>query len=71
MKRNKRYINIVGAILGAGIGYAYWYYLGCENGCTIKSVWWRMTAYGIVLGYLTTSIIVDLILPKSKESQNT
>ena len=68
MKRNKLDINIIGAIFGGAIGYTYWHYWGCENGCSIKSVWWRMTVYGLVLGYLLTSMISDLVFSETNPS---
>ena len=68
MKRNKLYLNIAGAVVGAVLGYIYWYYWGCENGCTIKSVWWRMTGYGLLMGYLFMSMFGDYFLGKTKKA---
>ena len=38
-------------LLGAGIGYAYWYFIGCLNGhCPITSNWHTSTIYGAIVG---------------------
>lgn len=52
-------IKIIGATIGAVLGYFYWYFVGCEDGCTIQSVWWRMSSWGLLMGFLLTSIILD------------
>lgn len=39
-------------LLGALVGYGYWYFWGCENGCPIKSVWYKMMAYGGFMGWV-------------------
>jgi hypothetical protein len=56
--------NLLGALLGFALGYAYWYFIGCEDGCTIRSVWWRMSLWGTVMGYLTTSIVIGFFNKK-------
>jgi hypothetical protein len=43
---------LIGLVLGAIAGYAYWHYVGCLSGtCPISSVWYISTAYGALLGY--------------------
>lgn len=37
-------------ILGAGLGYAYFHFFGCETNCTLKSDWRITTLYGSVIG---------------------
>ena len=60
MAINKIFIyKTLGALLGALMGYLYWYYVGCENGCTIQSVWWRMSSWGMIMGFLLVSIVID------------
>ncbi len=57
--KNQKLI-LIGAILGAIIGFFYWKEVGCLTGsCAIKSVWYNMTAYGLVLGGLFGSIIQE------------
>jgi hypothetical protein len=49
--------KIVGVVIGAIAGFAYWYYIGCNSGtCPIQSNWHTSTLYGGLIGY---------ILPKS------
>jgi len=59
---NALIIKSVGAIIGGSIGFAYWYFIGCQDGCTIQSVWWRMSLWGAVMGYLSFSIFIDYII---------
>ena len=47
--------KILGVAVGAGLGYAYYHFIGCSTGsCPITSNWWSSTAYGAVLGLLVT-----------------
>lgn len=49
-KHNK---TIVGGIIGAAIGYAYYYFIGCSNGtCAITSNPINSTLYGALMGGL-------------------
>lgn len=52
-------LKLFGATFGAILGYLYWHFVGCENGCTIQSVWWKMSAWGSVMGFLLLSIVGD------------
>lgn len=54
-------------VAGGLAGYAWWYWYGCVEGCSITSVWWRSSAYGAVLGYLTG----DLFIPQMKKGPAT
>ena len=68
----KRYLReIAGAAAGAIGGYIYWKYVGCLSGtCAIKSNWYLMVPWGAVLGFLTGSVIGDLIRKKGKRKQH-
>ncbi|MBL0176424.1 MAG: hypothetical protein IPP94_14365 [Ignavibacteria bacterium] len=35
---------------GAAIGYVYWHFLGCRNGCMITGAWHTSTLYGALVG---------------------
>ncbi len=49
---------IIGATVGAIVGFFYWKEVGCLTGsCAIQSVWYNMSAYGLLLGGLFGSII--------------
>jgi len=51
LKENKLYI--IGAIVGAIAGYAYWFYVGCASGtCGITSKPVNSTLYGALMGSL-------------------
>lgn len=39
-------------ILGAIVGYLYWYFYGCINGCTITGSPLNSTLYFAFLGFL-------------------
>jgi len=40
-------------LAGAVGGFLYWKFVGCTTGtCPIKSVWYLMTLWGTVMGYL-------------------
>lgn len=39
------------------MGFAYWYFIGCESGgCAITSVWWRTALYGALMGFLLSDV---------------
>ena len=55
LKRN--WLYIVGALLCAVGGFAYWYFVGCQSGtCPITSSPYISTIYGAVLGALLLSM---------------
>lgn len=66
--------EITGAALGALGGFIYWKYVGCVSGtCTIKSNWYLMIPWGMVLGFLLGSVAGDIIrkrksAPEKKDS---
>lgn len=49
---NKRYIKMLSGLgVGAIIGFAYYYYIGCASGtCAITSNPYVSTAYGAMMG---------------------
>lgn len=51
----KKYLKLASyALIGAGLGYAYYYYIGCANGgaCPLTSRWYITTIYGFISGIL-------------------
>lgn len=47
---------LLGVLLGAAAGYAYYRFVGCSSGaCPITSNPWISTAYGAGLGLLFTA----------------
>lgn len=59
----KKYLpEIAGTVLGALGGFIYWKYVGCVSGtCTIKSNWYLMIPWGMLMGFLVGSVAGDLI----------
>ncbi|MBW0177009.1 DUF6132 family protein [Sediminibacterium sp.] len=54
---NNNYLLIIGAALGALVGYLYWKYIGCISGtCAITSKPLNSTLYFSVLGALLFSL---------------
>lgn len=53
----KHQLGIIGVFVGGILGYAYYYFIGCDSGtCAITSKPINSTVYGMVLGYLVFSI---------------
>ena len=67
----KKYLpEIAGAMLGAAGGFIYWKYVGCLSGtCAIKSNWYMMVPWGMVLGYLVGSMAGDWLRKKNPEDK--
>jgi len=58
----KHLFIIIFTLIGALGGFLYWRFIGCESGtCPIKSRWYLSTLWGLAFGYLSGSIIKDLI----------
>jgi hypothetical protein len=59
---SKHLFIIIFSAIGAIGGFLYWKFVGCASGtCPIKSVWYLSTLWGLAFGFLTGSIIKDLI----------
>jgi hypothetical protein len=55
LKKNR--LTIVGTIVGAVGGYAYYFFVGCANGsCAVTSSPINSTLYGILMGGLLFSM---------------
>lgn len=52
-------MEIIGTLVGAALGYAYYYFIGCNSGtCAITSKPLNSTLYGAVMGLLFFSSIL-------------
>ncbi len=61
-------IIIAGLIIGAGAGFAYWYFIGCNTGtCPITANWYSSTGYGLLMGGLLGGLVKDFAKPKKEE----
>ncbi|MCW8849997.1 MAG: DUF6132 family protein [Melioribacteraceae bacterium] len=59
------YKQIVPVILGAVLGYAYYYFIGCNSGsCPITSSPYVSTIYGAVIGLV-------FAIPSKKKNEKT
>jgi hypothetical protein len=57
----KKYaIAALGLLVGAAGGYAYYHFIGCANGCPLKSNAPFMTAYGALLGLFGLQTIQEI-----------
>ncbi|PID88668.1 MAG: hypothetical protein CSB03_00160 [Bacteroidia bacterium] len=58
---NRYLFEIIGGIVGFIGGFLYWYYVGCASGtCVIKSNWYVMSPYGMILGILLGGIVKSI-----------
>lgn len=54
---NKYKLGIAGIFVGGILGYAYYYFIGCNSGsCAITSKPLNSSVYGMVMGYLMFSV---------------
>ena len=44
--------SALGVLVGAGVGWLYWSYFGCTNGCAITSSPVNSSLYGALMGGL-------------------
>lgn len=53
----KNKLVILGIAIGAGAGYLYWMFVGCDSGtCAITSKPLNSTLYGAMMGGLTLNL---------------
>lgn len=50
--KNKYFKSVLYAGAGALIGYSYYHFYGCTNGCPLSSTWYITTGYGMLSGIL-------------------
>ncbi|GEM_PF-499230 len=48
--------HLAGLLLGAVGGYAYWYFYGCTEGCTITGSPLNSTLYFAFMGYMAVGL---------------
>jgi hypothetical protein len=64
----KHLLVIIISAAGAFGGLMYWKFVGCLSGtCVIKSVWYLSMLYGALLGYLTGSLVNEMISKLKKK----
>lgn len=62
---NKYVVYTSFVILGLLAGFGYWYFYGCTEGCAITGIWYRSSAYGGMMGFLSAGLVYDFIKPKT------
>ncbi|MBN1415310.1 MAG: hypothetical protein JW973_09435 [Bacteroidales bacterium] len=61
----KYWYVIMLSLAGLAGGFLYWKYIGCQSGsCPITSHWHSSTVIGGIIGYLSGSIVFDLVHKK-------
>jgi Family of unknown function (DUF6132) len=61
---------LFGVTIGAGSGYLYWFFIGCNSGtCLITSKASNSTLYGLVMGGLLAGTVWDY-MKKEKKTEN-
>ena len=65
MKKYLTYKNSL-TVVGLVVGYFYWNFYACTEGCAITGKWYGSMAAGGVFGNLFGGIIEDLIIKKKK-----
>jgi hypothetical protein len=59
MTKKAIFITVIGVIVGAIAGYAYYHYVGCASGtCAITSKPMNSTLYGSLMGGLLFNLFV-------------
>ncbi len=57
MNIKKHYLSIIGIVIGAIGGFAYYHFIGCNSGqCPITSSPYISTIYGAIIGGLVFDI---------------
>jgi uncharacterized membrane protein YhaH (DUF805 family) len=56
----KKYLWVIGTftLLGVTGGYLYYYFIGCNNGCTIQSNPYLSMIWGGAMGYLLPDMVL-------------
>ena len=63
--------TIVGVVVGALVGYLYYYFVGCTTGtCMITSIPFSSSLYGATMGGLMVNVLSDVYRDKiSKQNE--
>lgn len=62
----KHMLGLIGMVVGAVAGYAYYFFIGCASGtCPITSNPFISVVYGALLGFL----LFDIFKPKKKTDE--
>jgi hypothetical protein len=64
----KKYLTLQNGltVVGLVLGYFYWHFYACTEGCAITSRWYGSMAAGGLFGNLFGGIISDLLIKNKK-----
>ncbi len=63
---NKYKLAVIGVVAGGILGFAYYYFIGCNSGsCAITSKPVNSSVYGMVMGYL----LFSMFTPENKKEK--
>jgi hypothetical protein len=61
-KLKNKLVSIIFLVIGGLGGFLYWRFIGCSTGtCPIKSHWYTMTLYGMLMGWLIGDLIASFM----------
>lgn len=60
-----------GVGLGLIVGYTYWHFYGCTEGCTITGTALKSSLYFGMMGYFASGLIPQKMEKPTSEKQNT
>ncbi|MBM3451889.1 MAG: hypothetical protein FJX84_01975 [Bacteroidetes bacterium] len=57
---------LAGGTANTILEFLYFYFIGCENGCPIKSYHFLISIYGGIMGGTGASLLFSIVKPKKK-----
>jgi hypothetical protein len=57
-----RILSVLGVAFGGGAGLAYQHFIGCANGCPMKSSPWFMTGFGALVGLFLMQALAEVLV---------
>lgn len=70
MLNQKLLIYVAGVLLGAVLGYLYYYYIGCRSGsCPLRSNPFYNIVLGSLMGYLIIDVLYGFFFQKKKSKK--
>lgn len=70
MLNKKLLIYVAGVLLGAVLGYLYYYYIGCRSGsCPLRSNPFYNIVLGSLIGYLIIDVLYGFFFQKKKSKK--
>lgn len=67
----RRAVTAIGVVLGAGSGWLYWHYHGCDQGCAITGSPVNSSLYGALMGFLLARLVIGDRYAPDRNTNNT